>query len=257
MRPKLIVGNWKMYTLRASARDLAAAVVQRVGTPKVQVGVCPPSVWLTTVAEVVRGTPIALGAQNCHYEKEGAFTGEISPQMLLDAGCAYVILGHSERRHKLNESDAFIHRKVLAALQAGLKVILCLGETLDERKANQAKAVVDRQLSGCLAGVDANALANVVLAYEPVWAIGTGLMAEPADAQEMHAFIRGWIRGKYGEEAAVRLPIQYGGSVTPDKVAALFRQPDIDGGLIGGASLQAELFTAIVRIAEQAASPAA
>src|SRR4029077_10760256 len=174
MRKLFIAGNWKMFTTGASAQQLAEAVVRGVGSETlVDVAVCPPFPYLTRVAEVIRGTPIALGAQNLYPDKEGAFTGEVSPVMLADVGCRYAIVGHSERRHKLGETDAFINRKVHAALAAGLQVILCLGETLDERKANRTETVLATQLTGSLAGLDAAKLNNVVLAYEPVWAIGT------------------------------------------------------------------------------------
>ncbi len=211
--------------------------------------VCPPAPYLALVGEALKGSSVALGAQNCYHEKEGAFTGEVSPAMLVDVGCRYVILGHSERRHKLGESDAFINRKVHAALAAGLHVILCLGETLEERQANRTEAVLDAQLTGSLAGLDAAALRHVVLAYEPVWAIGTGKNATPEQAQQVHAFIRGRIRQCFGENSASALPIQYGGSVKPDNAATLFHQADVDGGLIGGASLNADQFLAIVRAA--------
>jgi triosephosphate isomerase len=250
MRTKFVAGNWKMYTTRARARDLAAAVVRGLGDEKrVAVAVCPPSPYLPLVGEVLRGSPVALGAQNCYTEPEGAFTGEVSPAMLVDVGCRYVILGHSERRHKLGEGDAFINRKVHAALAAGLEVILCLGETLEERQGDRTEAVLETQLATGLAGLGPAALRRVVLAYEPVWAIGTGQNATPEQAQHAHAFLRDRIRERFGEESAAALPIQYGGSVKPDNAAALFRQPDVDGGLIGGASLHADQFLAIVRAA--------
>jgi triosephosphate isomerase len=249
-RQPFVAGNWKMFTDRAGARELAGAVVEGLGgETRVRVAVCPPFPYLLPVAEVLAGSPVALGAQNCYTEKEGAYTGEVSPAMLLDVGCRYVILGHSERRHKLGESDEFINSKVHAALAAGLHVILCLGETLAERQAGRAEGVLESQLSGSLKGLDAGAPSRVVLAYEPVWAIGTGHNATPAQAQEAHAFIRGWVRQKLGEEVAASLPIQYGGSVKPDNARELFLQPDVDGGLIGGASLKADSFLAIVRAA--------
>jgi triosephosphate isomerase len=250
MRKKMVVGNWKMYTNTATAKALAAAVVKGLGDEtRVTVGVCPPAPYLLPVAEVLQGSLVALGAQNCYFEKEGAFTGEVSPTMLTDVGCRYVILGHSERRHKLGESDAFINRKVHAALAAGLHVILCLGETLAERQANQTEAVLDTQLQGSLAGLDAQTLPRIVLAYEPVWAIGTGQNATPEQAQAAHAFLRGRIAERFGQPAAQSLLIQYGGSVKPDNAATLMHQPDVDGGLIGGASLNADQFLAIVRAA--------
>jgi triosephosphate isomerase len=250
MRKKFVAGNWKMFTNSTTARQLAEAVVRGVGDEnRVTVAVCPPAPYLTLVGASLKGSPVALGAQNCYHEKEGAFTGEVSPAMLVDVGCRYVILGHSERRHKLGESDAFINRKVHAALAAGLQVILCLGETLEERQADRTEAVLESQLTGSLAGLDAAALRHVVLAYEPVWAIGTGHNATPEQAEQAHAFIRGRIRQRFGEESASALPIQYGGSVKPDNAATLFRQADVDGGLIGGASLHADQFLAIVRAA--------
>jgi triosephosphate isomerase len=250
MRKKIVVGNWKMYTNAATARTLAAAVVKGLGNEtRVTVGICPPAPYLLPVAEVLRGSAVGLGAQNCFYEKEGAFTGEVSPAMLTDVGCRYVILGHSERRHKLGEGDAFINRKVHAALAAGLAVILCLGETLAERQADRTEAVLDTQLNGSLAGLDTAALAKVILAYEPVWAIGTGHNATPEQAQAAHAFLRRRVAERFGQPAAQALLIQYGGSVKPDNAATLLRQPDVDGGLIGGASLNADQFLAIVRAA--------
>jgi triosephosphate isomerase (TIM) len=252
MRTKFVAGNWKMFTNAATARQLATAVVRGLGDEKrVAVAVCPPAPYLSLVGEALKGSSVALGAQNCYHEKEGAFTGEVSPAMLVDVGCRYVILGHSERRQKFGESDAFINRKVHAALAAGLEVILCLGETLEERQSNRTEAVLETQLNGSLAGVDAAALRRVVLAYEPVWAIGTGQNATPEQAQQAHAFLRGQIRARFGQEAASMLLIQYGGSVKPDNAATLFRQPDVDGGLIGGASLNADQFLAIVRAATE------
>jgi triosephosphate isomerase len=248
MRKKFVAGNWKMYTNAASARQLAAAVIEGLGSEKrMAVAVCPPFPYLSLVAEVLRGSPVALGAQNCYTEKEGPFTGEVSPTMLTDVGCQYVILGHSERRHKLGETNGFINKKVHAALAAGLHVILCLGETLEERQANQTEMVLEMQLAGSLANVDEAGLAKVVLAYEPVWAIGTGVNATPEQAQQAHSFIRQRIAGRFGEKAAANLIIQYGGSVKPENAAALLHQPDVDGGLIGGASLKADQFLAIVR----------
>ncbi len=248
MRKKFIAGNWKMYTSAASAADLAAGVVQGLGKEdRVTVAVCPPFPYLAHVAEVLRGSPVALGGQNVYPEKEGAFTGEVSPAMLRDVGCRYAIVGHSERRHKLGETDEFINRKVKAALAAGLQVILCVGETLEEREANRTEGVLERQVSGGLAGVTAEALRSLVLAYEPVWAIGTGKNASPEQAQEAHAFLRQRVGDLCGAAAAQGLVIQYGGSVKPDNAAALLRQPDVDGALVGGASLKADQFLAIVR----------
>ncbi len=247
MRPKFIAGNWKMYTTLAAAKELAAAVAKGApADPNIRVAVCPPSAWLTAVASVLKGTAVSLGGQNCHFEKEGAFTGELSPAMLLEAGCQYVILGHSERRHGFGETDALLNKKTTAALGAGLKVIFCIGELLAEREANQTETVLDRQLTAGLAGLTSEQMANVVLAYEPVWAIGTGKVATPEQAQAAHAFVRGKIRTLFGEKVAQAVLIQYGGSVKPDNAATLLNLPDVDGALVGGASLKADSFLAIV-----------
>ena len=248
MRKKFIAGNWKVYTTAATAPELASAVARGVGAEtRVTVAVCPPFPYLIPVAEALRGSQVALGAQDVYCEKEGAFTGEVSPAMLLDVGCRYVIIGHSERRHVLHESDQLINRKVHAALGAGLQVILCVGETLDEREGNRTEAVLDTQLSGGLAGLKAEGLTSLVIAYEPVWAIGTGRNATPQQAQEAHAFIRRRVGQMFGEKTAAALPIQYGGSVKPDNAALLLNQPDVDGALVGGASLKADSFLAIVK----------
>ncbi len=250
MRKKFIAGNWKMFTDSITAELLAAAVVKGIGSDdRVTVAVCPPFLYLSRVFQTVKDTPVALGAQNLYPAKEGAFTGEVSPAMLVDVGCKYVILGHSERRHGLGESDAFINRKVHAALAAGLKVILCIGETLEERKAERTHDVLGTQLTGSLAGIDAAALVNIVLAYEPVWAIGTGVNATPQQAQDAHAFVRKRVGEMCGADAAQKLVIQYGGSVKPDNAKALLSQPDVDGALVGGASLKAPDFLAIIRAA--------
>jgi triosephosphate isomerase len=250
-RQKFIAGNWKMYSTTSKARQLAAAVVQGVGQAnQPTVAVCPPFPYLAAVAEVLRGSQVALGAQNVYPEREGAFTGEVSSAMLLDVGCRYVIIGHSERRQVLKETDAFINRKAHAALAAGLRVILCIGETLEEREAGQTTTVLDTQLSGGLAGLSPEKMGDLVIAYEPVWAIGTGRNATPEQAQQAHAFIRGRISQTFGEKIASELLIQYGGSVKPQNAAPLLNQPDVDGALVGGASLDADQFLAIVRAGE-------
>jgi triosephosphate isomerase len=236
-----------MFTTAASARQLAQAVVRGLGSDTgITVAVCPPFPYLSIVSDIVRDSRVQLGAQNLYPEKEGAFTGEVSATMLLDVGCRYVIVGHSERRHKLGETDALINRKVHAGLAAGLRAILCVGETLAEREVDETKDVLRRQLIGGLTDLQPGALQNVVIAYEPVWAIGTGRNATPEQAQEAHAFIRKAIATQFGMEPASALPIQYGGSVKPDNAASLMNQPDVDGALVGGASLQAESFLAIV-----------
>ena len=248
MRKKFIAGNWKMFTDLATAKKLTQEIVTLMaGINKVDVAICPPFTYIQAVGEIVKGSNISLGAQNCFHEKEGAFTGEISPNMLADLGCKYVILGHSERRHKMGECDVTINKKVHAALASGLKVILCLGETLDERQANKTNDILKNQLDGSLAGVNKDNLDSLVLAYEPVWAIGTGHNATPQQAQDAHAFIRSWVSKHHGAETASKLIIQYGGSVKPDNAASLLHQADVDGGLIGGASLKADQFLGIIR----------
>jgi len=250
MRPRIVAGNWKMNTTRQMAKQLASAVVQGAGAiDSVHVVLCPPFPYLTTVAEALAGSRVALGGQNCHDKEKGAFTGEVSAVMLLDVGCKHVILGHSERRHVLGESDAFISAKVKTALKAGLEAILCVGETSEERKAGRDEEVCSQQVSAGLAGLDEQSLSRVVIAYEPVWAIGTGVTAKPEEAQAMHAFIRGQLGKQFGEAAAARCPILYGGSVDREKAPALFAQSDIDGGLIGGASLKADEFLDIIKFA--------
>jgi triosephosphate isomerase len=238
-----------MYTSLHSGRELAAAVARGVEDDTVRVAVCPPYPYLALIGDVLQGSHVALGAQNLYPSKEGAFTGEVSPAMLVDVGCQYVIVGHSERRHGLGEKDAFINQKVKAGLGVGLGVILCVGETLDERQANKTEAILDRQLTDGLVGVSGDQLEGLTVAYEPVWAIGTGHNATPAQAQASHAFLRQRFAQLYSQEAAQTLTIQYGGSVKPDNAAALMAQPDVDGALVGGASLQADSFLAIVRAA--------
>jgi triosephosphate isomerase len=250
MRQPFIAGNWKMFTNTATARDLATAVVKGIGsTSSVHVAVCPPFPYLATVADALRGSSVALGAQNCYPEKEGAFTGEVSPAMLVDVGCRWVILGHSERRHVLGESDAFINRKIKAALMAGLGVIFCVGETLQEREEDRTESVLETQLTGGLDGLGVAEIGKIVVAYEPVWAIGTGKNATPEQAQQAHAFIRLQIGKRFGEEASAAFLIQYGGSVKAENAVSLLNQPDVDGALVGGASLKAEQFLAIVKAA--------
>jgi len=250
MRKKFIAGNWKMYTTAAAAKSLAEGVAKGVTNDAVTVAVCPPFPWLTLVRDVLKGSNVALGGQNCHYATEGAYTGEVSPQMLLDAGCKYVIVGHSERRHGLGEPDRFLNLKVKAATAAGLTVIFCVGELLAEREAGQTEDVIWFQVAAGLNGLSAEQVSRLVIAYEPVWAIGTGKVASPAQAQEVHAFIRKRFAHHYGEAAARALIIQYGGSVKPDNAAEILRQPDVDGALVGGASLKADSFLGIIKAAK-------
>jgi triosephosphate isomerase len=249
-RTKFVAGNWKMNTTAESAKALGAAVAAGTQTLEgVHVAVCPPFPWLTIVAGALEGSRVALGAQDVYHEKEGAFTGEVSPSMLLGAGCRYVIVGHSERRHVLNENDTLINLKIRSALASGLNVIFCVGEKLDIREANKTESLLDNQLTWGLRDVPPDMIDRLVIAYEPVWAIGTGRTATPDQAQHAHAFIR-WRFGQlFSVDAASRLIIQYGGSVTPQNAAELMRQQDVDGALVGGASLKADSFLAICRAA--------
>ena len=249
-RNKLVAGNWKMYTSMSSAPELAAAVAAGVQpNPEVEVAVCPPFPWLAQVAHVLRGTAVALGAQDCSSEKEGAFTGEVSPRMLLELGCQYVILGHSERRHILGESDALTNDKVHAALEEGLHVILCMGETLAERQRGLTERVFQRQVFAATSGLTDEQFGRLVIAYEPVWAIGTGQTATPEQAQDAHRFIRTKPSLLFGDAIAQKVRILYGGSVKPDNAHDLLSQPDVDGALVGGASLKPESFLPIVSAA--------
>ena len=248
-RRKIIAGNWKMNKTPSEAVGLAQAIKTACAkAPKATVVVCPPLTALAAVSAVVQGSPVALGAQNMHWEKSGAYTGEVSAAMLLDLGCSYVILGHSERRSFFGETDAIVNRKVQAALAAGLIPIVCVGETLAQRKENQTGFVVSAQVVHGLAGLGAD-LGRIVVAYEPVWAIGTGLTATPAQAQAVHLLIRGKLTELSSASVAQTIAIQYGGSMKPDNAPELLSQPDIDGGLIGGAALDAASFMGIVNAA--------
>ena len=248
MRTPLVVGNWKMHAGIAEARELASAVRDGLKRPRgVEVAVCPPFTSLAAVAEVLTGSPIGWGAQNCHWEDTGAFTGEIAPGMLAELGCRFVILGHSERRSIFRETDEEINRKVAAALRHGLCPLLCVGETGEERRQGLTFTVVEGQLRAGFAGLAADQIARSVLAYEPVWAIGTGLNATPAQAAEVHGYLRGIVSELASKDTAQSLRILYGGSVKPDNAAALIQEPDIDGALVGGASLQAQSFITIAR----------
>jgi triosephosphate isomerase (TIM) len=254
VRRKLIAGNWKMNLNRADAMALARAIAE--GQPQlsteVDLLVCPPSVYLDSVRSVLseRGSKIDLGAQDVYFEPDGAYTGEISTAMLRDLGCRYVILGHSERRQILGENDVLINRKVLAALAAELIPILCVGETLEQREAGRTTQLVVAQLEGSLRGIGGEQMNQMVIAYEPVWAIGTGKTATPDQAQEVHAVVRQWLSQQFSHSVAERVRVLYGGSVKPDNAGTLFSQPDIDGALIGGASLKADSFLAIANASE-------
>lgn len=248
---KLVAGNWKMHLGAEDAIALARAVADEVPVAGlVEVALLPPFPWLLPVRDVLRGSPVMLGAQTCHQAAAGPFTGEVSAAMLASI-CDLVLAGHSERRQLFGESDQLVGEKVNAILASGAAALLCVGETLDERTTGRAEEVVRRQLRHGLAGVSDADMARVGIAYEPVWAIGTGVAATAADAQAMCAFVRGWLRDRAAESAAA-VRVLYGGSVTPDNAADLFAQPDVNGALVGGASLQAERFLAIVRAGAEA-----
>ncbi|MBS0260387.1 MAG: triose-phosphate isomerase [Planctomycetes bacterium] len=254
MRKMFVAGNWKMNTLAQSAVELASGLAQVVPArlANVDVAVCPPFPFLSAVGAAVAGSGVDLGAQNVWFEKPGAYTGEVAIEMLADVGCRWVILGHSERRAILGETDALISKKVNACLAKGLPVILCVGETLAERQANQTEAVLNTQMAGSLAGVEASAMAHVVIAYEPVWAIGTGVTATTEQAQSAHLHLRKWLESRYNPAVAAATRILYGGSVKAQNAASLLEQPDVDGALVGGASLKVDDFLPIIRAAETA-----
>jgi triosephosphate isomerase len=247
MRRKFIAGNWKMNLDRKAAVALAEAVAREAEKfTEVDLAVCPPCCYLDAVGQAIKGSRLALGAQNVYNEPNGAFTGEISASMLCDLGVRYVILGHSERRHIFGETDAEINKKVHFALHAGLQPILCVGELLSEREAGRTMDVIRTQFEGSLAGVTADQIRKIVIAYEPVWAIGTGKVATPQQAEEVHVALRKLIAERYNTEIAQCIPIQYGGSVKPDNACELLCLPDIDGALVGGASLKVDQFIGIV-----------
>lgn len=249
MRRKIVVGNWKMNNTIAESIELATAIAEKVGSDGVtcEVGIAPTYPALYEVGKVIEWSGIALTAQNCHYENDGAFTGEVSARMLAAAGCRYVILGHSERRQYFGETSQIVNLKVKKALAEGLSVIMCVGETLQERESGVTGEIITAQVIEGLA--DVTDISDLVIAYEPVWAIGTGKTATSGQAQEVHASIRATVAKLYGEQAASHLRIQYGGSVKASNAAELFAMPDIDGGLIGGASLKVDEFMAIVNAA--------
>jgi triosephosphate isomerase len=251
-RTPYIGGNWKMNLHRAEAVELTQTLADRITDPAADVAICPPYPYLATVAETLcsKSSPIKVGAQDCYYQPNGAFTGEVSLSQLQDVGAQVVILGHSERRHQIGERDEVINEKVLAALEANMEVILCVGETLEQREANKTHAINAGQLSYGLAGVKAEQMGRVIVAYEPVWAIGTGHTATPEDAQNAHAAIRCHLAGMFDETIASQTRIQYGGSMKAKNAGELLAQQDIDGGLIGGASLKADEFTAIVEASQ-------
>jgi len=250
MRKPIVAGNWKMNKSVTEADDLASGVkLDLAQCTEVDVVLCPPFTALKAVSDIISGTQIKLGAQNMHWEKNGAYTGEISAELLRDLYCHYVILGHSERRSYFGETDEIVNRKAKAALANNLAPIVCVGETLEERDAGRMKQVVSTQVRQSLVDLDDAAMRKTIIAYEPVWAIGTGRTATPEQAQEVHALIRELLTERFGEATARTVRIQYGGSMKPSNAAELLAQPDIDGGLIGGAALDAHAFVEIVRAA--------
>jgi len=250
-RLPFIAGNWKMNKTVGEAVDLVREVKKAIsGVREVEVAVAPPFTALYAVRRELEGSSIRLAAQNLYWEEKGAFTGEISPLMLKEVGCDYVIIGHSERRQYFGETDETVNRRTKAAFAQGLKVIFCIGETLKEREEGKTFLVIERQIEGGLNGLGEKELRDVVIAYEPVWAIGTGKTATPEQAEEVHRFIRGKLEKVYSREVSEEIRIQYGGSVTPENIKGLMNQPNIDGALVGGASLKAESFSKIVRFKE-------
>ena len=247
MRRFFIAGNWKMNLDRAASLALAEAIASDLaGLATVDVAICPPAVYLDAVSGPLADSPVALGAQDMYHQPGGAFTGELSGPMLRDIGCRYVILGHSERRHVLGEDNSLVNEKLHAAFQHELLPIVCLGETITDRRQGKTSDVIRNQFEGSLAGLTAEQMAITTIAYEPVWAIGTGEVATPEQAQQVHADLRSLVENSYNPEVASLVRIQYGGSVKPDNAASLLSEPDIDGALVGGASLDAESFRGII-----------
>lgn len=249
MRKTIIAGNWKMYKTINEAIALANNLKRelfKVNFAAVDVVLCPVFTALSEVAEVLNETDIQLGAQDVYWQEEGAFTGEVSPVMLKDAGCQYVIIGHSERRQFFGETNETVNKKIKAVLKHGLIPIVCVGENLRERESDSTFKVIEDHIQGALVDISAEDMLKIVIAYEPVWAIGTGKTASPEQAQEVHKFIRDLLRKMFGEEAAGNIRIQYGGSVKPENITELMAKPDVDGALVGGASLKADSFSSIV-----------
>ncbi len=245
-RIPLIVGNWKMHKTSGESSAFVSALSEEIGAIQRRVFLAVPSTAIETASHAAKGTRISIGGQNMHDHREGAFTGEISGHMLKSAGASFVILGHSERRQYFAETNAFIHRKLLSALQEGLIPIVCIGELLEERERGDDEKVLKVQLEECLSQLSQAQVKEVVLAYEPVWAIGTGKAATPEMAQNIHSFIRGWLETRFGLDCAEKMCLLYGGSVKPDNIASLMQQTDIDGVLVGGASLNVKMFAQIV-----------
>lgn len=247
MRKPVIAGNWKLFKTIAESVALVQELKPLVaGNQGVEIVVAPVFTALSRVSDALSGSNVSLASQDCYWEEEGAFTGEVAPKLLKDAGCSHTIIGHSERRQYFGETDLSVNKKTVAAIAAGLCAIVCAGESLAERESDQTFAVIETQIQGGLSGLTEKSFEHIIIAYEPVWAIGTGKTASDAQAQEVHAFIRQLIARLFSQQVADAVRILYGGSVKPDNVKGLMTQPDIDGALVGGASLKAESFAAIV-----------
>ena len=247
MRKPVIAGNWKLYNTSNEAFELVSTLAPLVKQVQdIEIIVAPVFTVLRDVARALAGSNVYLAGQDCFWEEEGAYTGEVSPKMLKDAGCSHVIIGHSERRQFFCETDETVNRKIRTALKGGLTVLFCIGETLEERESDKTFLVLKKQISGGLAGITKDQLDKIIIAYEPVWAIGTGRTASDSQAQDAHSFIREFLSGLYGKKTADLIRILYGGSVKPENIKGLMAQPDIDGALVGGASLKAESFASIV-----------
>jgi len=253
MRRFLVAGNWKMNTTRATGEDLSAALAANAPAAEdgVEVLVCPPYPYLAPIADKVSGSAVNLGAQDVYFEASGAFTGEVAVDMLKDVGCSHVIIGHSERRHVMGETDEIINKKVKAGIAGGLTVVLCVGELLSDREAGNTEAILDGQMAGALADISEADAASIVIAYEPVWAIGTGVTASPEQAESAHEHLRKWVASRYTDAFSEQIRILYGGSVKPDNAEVLMGQPNVDGALVGGASLKADLFIPIIDAARK------
>lgn len=248
-RRQIMAGNWKMYKTYREAVELLEGIRKGLGdTGGKEVAVFPPALYARDIAALCKGSPIDTGVQNMYHQKEGAFTGELSPVMVKDIGARYALIGHSERRHVFGETDEDVNKKVVAALAVGLEPMVCVGELLEEREKGESETVVRRQVEAAFKNVSPEQMKKAVLAYEPVWAIGTGKVATPEIAQSMHLFTRNLLKGLYGEEIAAAIPILYGGSVKPDNIAGLYAMEDIDGALVGGASLKADSFLDIIHV---------
>ncbi|HQL44491.1 MAG TPA: triose-phosphate isomerase [Spirochaetota bacterium] len=248
VRKQIFAGNWKMYTTKSKAVELAIGIASGMNCMDREVVLFPPSVYATCVIDACEGTPVKVGLQNMFYEKEGAYTGELSPRMLKDVGAGYVLVGHSERRHIFGETDELIHKKVISAIAFDIIPVLCVGELLEERELGKSESTVESQLIKAFAEIGEQGARKAVIAYEPVWAIGTGKVATPEIAESMHTFIRNTLKKLYNDSVAMTIPVLYGGSVKPDNIAGLYAMPNIDGVLVGGASLTVQSFLDIINV---------